>query len=101
MLCLSRKEGQRLFIGDDIVIQLIEIRGNKARIGILAPDGVKILREEIAGEEFRRGRIAEREAVTEAGDESNALVYQNARRLAEERDLAEWQSWAEADLATA
>lgn len=47
MLVLSRKKGERIYIGDDIFITLIEIRGDKARIGIEAPDNLAIHREEV------------------------------------------------------
>jgi len=47
MLVLSRGEGERIMIGDDIVLTLIEVRGNKVRIGIDAPDITEILREEV------------------------------------------------------
>jgi carbon storage regulator len=48
MLVLTRKLNERIMIGDDIVITLIEVRGdNSVRIGIEAPRGVKIQREEI------------------------------------------------------
>jgi len=47
MLSLSRKEGERIFIGDDIIITLVQIRGDKVRIGIEAPKDVSVHREEI------------------------------------------------------
>lgn len=48
MLVLSRRVGQRIFIGDQIVIQVVDNRGDKVRIGIEAPDDVVIDREEVA-----------------------------------------------------
>ena len=47
MLILSRKIGESLFIGDDIRVVLLEIRGKQARLGIEAPAGIVVLREEI------------------------------------------------------
>jgi carbon storage regulator len=49
MLVLSRKVYERIFIGKDIVITLVEVYpgGGKAKIGIEAPDGLLILREEL------------------------------------------------------
>ncbi len=47
MLILNRKVDQSIWIGKDIKITLTEIRGNQVRIGIEAPKGVKILREEL------------------------------------------------------
>jgi carbon storage regulator len=47
MLILTRNVGQKIVIGDDIVIYLLEIQGRQARIGIQAPEDVSIHREEI------------------------------------------------------
>ena len=46
MLCLSRKINERIIIGDDIVITVVAIRGDKVRLGIDAPDAVPVHREE-------------------------------------------------------
>ncbi len=48
MLVLTRKPGEKVFIGDDIVVAVVEVTGNRVRIGIDAPDHVRILREELA-----------------------------------------------------
>ena len=47
MLVLTRKAGERILIGDDIVITILDSRGDGIRIGIDAPKGVKIQREEV------------------------------------------------------
>ncbi|HEV7848779.1 MAG TPA: carbon storage regulator CsrA [Mycetocola sp.] len=47
MLVLTRKPGERIVIGDDIVVTFLESRGDSIRIGIEAPSGVKIQRDEI------------------------------------------------------
>ncbi|MFN9916749.1 MAG: carbon storage regulator [Pirellulaceae bacterium] len=47
MLVLSRKEGERLMIGDDITLVISKISGNRVSIGIEAPNGVKIVRSEL------------------------------------------------------
>lgn len=49
MLVLSRKPGERIFIGDDIVITLVRVSGQTVRIGIKAPKEIKIMREELLG----------------------------------------------------
>jgi len=48
MLVLTRKVGERIVIGDSIVVTVLEASKNKVRIGILAPSDVPILREELA-----------------------------------------------------
>jgi carbon storage regulator len=47
LLILTRKSGEGLFIGDDIRITILEIRGKQIRLGIEAPNSVIVLREEI------------------------------------------------------
>jgi len=47
MLILTRKAGQSIRIGDDIEISVIDIKGRQARIGIKAPRGMTIHREEV------------------------------------------------------
>ena len=47
MLVLSRKAEESMYIGDNIKITVLDIRGGQVRIGITAPDDVKIHREEI------------------------------------------------------
>jgi len=47
MLVLTRKAGEKIVIGDDIVVTILDVRGDGIRIGIDAPRGVKIQREEV------------------------------------------------------
>ena len=46
MLVLSRKRDERIIIGKDVVIQILDIRGNQVRIGITAPKEIPVVREE-------------------------------------------------------
>src|SRR3954453_21818528 len=48
MLVLSRKLGEKIVIGDNIVITVVKIDRNQIRIGIEAPQNVPVYREEIA-----------------------------------------------------
>ena len=48
MLVLSRKVDDTVIIGDNIKIQVMQVKGNRIRIGIEAPSDVKILRGELA-----------------------------------------------------
>ncbi len=47
MLVLSRKETQRIRLGDSIVITIVKISGDKVRVGIEAPSDVLVLRDEL------------------------------------------------------
>ena len=47
MLVLSRKSTERIQIGDNVVVTVLEIRGNKVRIGIDAPKEIHVLRSEL------------------------------------------------------
>ena len=45
MLVLTRNRDEKIMIGDNIIITIVEIRGDKARIGIEAPKEVSVHRE--------------------------------------------------------
>ena len=47
MLVLSRKEGERIRLGDSIVITVVGVTGDKVRVGVDAPNTVVVLREEL------------------------------------------------------
>jgi len=49
MLVLSRKEGERIFIGDNIVLTVVRCGSGKVRLGINAPLNVPVFRDELAG----------------------------------------------------
>ncbi|MFA6466955.1 MAG: carbon storage regulator [Patescibacteria group bacterium] len=47
MLVLSRKKDEKIYIGDNIVIIIADIRGDQVQVGIEAPDDVPVDREEV------------------------------------------------------
>jgi carbon storage regulator CsrA len=47
MLVLSRKQDQAIFIGDKVKITIVRVQGNSIRLGIEAPEDVRILRGEL------------------------------------------------------
>ncbi len=58
MLVLSRKRDERIVIGDNIVITVVDVRGDKVRIGIEAPAEIPVHRQEIL-EALQRAAAAE------------------------------------------
>lgn len=47
MLVLTRRANQSIMIGDDIVVTVLDVRGDQVRIGIKAPRSVDVHREEV------------------------------------------------------
>ncbi len=47
MLVLSRRERQRIKLGDSIVVTVVRVSGDKVRLGIEAPPNVLVLRDEL------------------------------------------------------
>ena len=47
MLIITRRPGEKIMLGDDVVVHVMEIVGNSVRVGIQAPRSVPVYREEI------------------------------------------------------
>ncbi len=47
MLILTRKESEQICLGDEIVITVVRLSGDKVRIGVSAPPQVKVIRSEL------------------------------------------------------
>jgi carbon storage regulator len=47
VLIITRKPGEKIMLGDDVVVHVMEIVGNSVRVGIQAPRSLPIYREEI------------------------------------------------------
>ena len=54
MLVLSRKIGERVVIGDRIVVTVLEVKGRQVRLGFEAPPDVQIWRGELSFEDHSR-----------------------------------------------
>jgi carbon storage regulator len=63
MLVLSRHRDEIIMIGDIIVITIVDIRGDKVRIGIQAPTNVPVHREEIYEAIKREASVVTKDAV--------------------------------------
>ena len=48
MLILSRKVGEKIKIGEDVYVTVLNIKGGRVKIGVSAPETTKVLREEVA-----------------------------------------------------
>jgi carbon storage regulator len=64
MLRISRRAGERIMLGDDTVIEILEVRGQTVRLGIDAPRSLQIYREEIWLEVKRENQAAAEAAAT-------------------------------------
>lgn len=51
MLVLTRRKNQSIVIDGDVVVTVLEVKGDQVRIGITAPEKVKVFREELLGVE--------------------------------------------------
>jgi len=47
MLVLSRQKDESIVIGDDVEITIVDVRGNKVRLGITAPKDITVHRREV------------------------------------------------------
>ncbi len=60
MLILARRMNERIIIGDDIEVAVLDIKGDQVKIGIRAPENVKVYRQEVfeaIQEENRRAAL--------------------------------------------
>jgi carbon storage regulator len=60
VLILTRRVGESIVIGDDVVVTVVEVRGDSVRIGIDAPRSIDVHREEIHRELRRANEAAAR-----------------------------------------
>lgn len=61
MLVLTRRVGEKIRIGDDIIITLLGVRDNQYKVGIEAPNHVRVYRQEIWERIQESKRLAEEE----------------------------------------
>ena len=67
MLVLSRKKNESIVINNDITIVVVEIRGDKVRLGVEAPKEVPVHRREVY-EAIKRNEMEQREAAAREAD---------------------------------
>jgi carbon storage regulator len=66
MLVLSRQRDETIMIGDDIELTVVDIRGDKVRIGIKAPTHIAVHRKEVYDAIKRENEAAQRAGLREA-----------------------------------
>ena len=69
MLVLTRRSQQSIVIGKDVVITVLEVRGDQVRIGVSAPRDVEVHRQEV----FLELQEANRQAASPSADAISAL----------------------------
>jgi carbon storage regulator len=85
MLVLTRKQGEKIRIGEDVVITVVRTKGKTVRLGIQAPAHVPVLRGEIAaaiaGEAQRSAHAAGDETADDGGESLGGSVSVSVNRL--------------------
>ncbi len=70
MLVLTRRAGESVMIGDDVVVTVLETRGDVVRIGIKAPRSIQVHREEV----YQELQAVNREAASPDEDAVRAVT---------------------------
>jgi carbon storage regulator len=70
VLVLSRRPGESVIVGDDVVITVLEVRGDVIRLGIQAPRAIQVHREEV----YRELQRANQEAAASSDRAQQALT---------------------------
>ena len=68
MLIITRRAGEKVMVGDDVVVHVMEIVGNTVRVGIEAPRALPVYREEIWNAVREENQAAAGSAPTELPD---------------------------------
>ena len=96
MLVLSRQRDERIVIGDDVEVVVVDIRGDKVRLGIVAPNTVSVHRKEVY-EAIRRenqdaaglrGEIPRLGSVTPGSDAVRRLAQRHDGQAQSRREIA-------------
>jgi carbon storage regulator len=88
MLILTRRAGERVVIGEDVLVTVMEVSGQTVRLGIAAPQGLPIYREEIwlaVKEENRAAAEAAADALPRTGAGETAAPARAPAREGDQR----------------
>jgi len=61
MLVLSRKESEKIMLGDSIVLTIVRVTGDRVRLGIEAPSDMLILRKELDPSDHVQPRVSNKQ----------------------------------------
>jgi carbon storage regulator len=86
MLILSRRPGESLTIGDDVVVTVVGVSGNQIRLGITAPREVRVLREEIYKAMREENQAAAANALNSKRKLKDAVGQMQGRKQKRTRD---------------
>ena len=77
MLVLSRKVDEKIYIGDNIIVQVVAVKGDRVQIGIQAPKDIPIHREEVYQKLIALAK-SESQSANQSVNQSAGSVNQNS-----------------------
>ncbi|MBN2138952.1 MAG: carbon storage regulator CsrA [Sedimentisphaerales bacterium] len=90
MLVLSRQRDESIMIGDDVEITIVDVRGDKVRLGITAPREIPVHRREIY-DTIQREKAAAEQAGETPSEEAGKAVKAKPEKVAQEQPEKEPQ----------
>ncbi len=80
MLVLSRHRDESIMIGDDVVVTIVDIRGDKVRLGIDAPADIPVHRQEVYDAIQRENRNAQKPNADETQNSARAKTPTDSKK---------------------
>jgi carbon storage regulator len=80
MLILTRKPVESIFIGDQIKVTIVEIKGSQIRLGVDAPKDLRIYREEIYQQILEENKQAAKQDTAPTDMESAAAMWKSSQK---------------------